>query len=79
MFVLPQAVPPTLRAGGISSSNSFDLWIDGRAGQKYALQSSSNFVNWTPLITNTMASNSLHVLLPPQLFNLRFYRAQWMP
>jgi len=79
MFVLPQAVPPTLRAGGISSSNSFDLWIDGRAGQKYALQSSSNFVNWTPLITNTMASNSLHVLLPPPLFNLRFYRAQWMP
>jgi hypothetical protein len=79
MFVLTEAVPPTLRAGSISSSNSFDLWIDALAGQKYVLQSSSNFLTWTPVVTNTMASNSLHVLLPPPLFNQRFYRAQWAP
>jgi hypothetical protein len=79
LFVLAEAVPPTLRAGGISTSNSFDLWIDGLAGQKYVVQSSSNFANWIPVVTNSMASNSLHVLLPPPLYNQRFYRARWVP
>lgn len=81
LFVLPGGVapsPPSLRAPIMTSSNTFAVWLDGQAGQRYAMLASSNFVNWTAVQTNTLGSNSLHVVLPVTA-NSRFYRAQWLP
>jgi hypothetical protein len=81
LFVLPGGVapsPPSLRAPIITSSNTFAVWLDGQAGQRYAMLASSNFVNWTAVQTNTLGSNSLHIVLPATA-NARCYRAQWLP
>jgi hypothetical protein len=70
--------PPVLRAPTMTSSNTFAVWLDGQAGQRYAMLGSSDFVNWTAVQTNTLGSNSLHVILPRTNAH-RFYRAQWLP
>jgi hypothetical protein len=77
LFVLGPGGRPNLRAGALAG-NSFDLWLDGVAGQRYVLQAATNFLDWVPVQTNTLATNSAHLYLasePPY----RFFRAQWMP
>jgi hypothetical protein len=78
LFIVPPGVvvPPQLRPGGVNSASMFDLWLDGQAGQKYIIQATTDFVNWTAIQTNTLASNSLHVILSAAL-PYRFFRAQW--
>lgn len=80
LFIVPGGtpLPPNLRDAGMASANSFRFWLDGVAGQRYAIQASSNFVNWTALQTNQLSSNSLPVTLPATNTH-RFYRAQWIP
>ncbi len=81
LFVLPFGTPPpspTLQSGRLSASNTFDLWLQGRDGQRYVLLSSSNPADWTPLRTNTLASSSWHVVLPTN-GSPSFYRGQWAP
>ena len=80
LFVVPGGtpLPPSLRDAQMVSANSFRFWLDGTAGQRYAIQGSSNFVNWTALQTNQLLSNSLPVTLPATNTH-RFYRAQWVP
>jgi len=77
LFVLPAGSPPHLRPGAISATNTFDFWLDGLAGQRYVVQSSSNLVNWPPMQTNTLSSNSVHIVVPAT--GTRFYRAVWVP
>ncbi len=74
LFVLP--APPRLRPGGLGGGSTFDFWLDGQAGQRYVVQSTTNFVNWLPVATNTPSSNSWHVVLPASGAH-RFYRARW--
>lgn len=81
LFVLPGVAPPTppdLRAAMITSSNTFACWLDGVAGQSYAIQASGDFETWSGVQTNTLESNSLHVVLP-LTGDACFYRAQWLP
>ena len=81
LFVLPFGTPPpppSLRSSSLSSTNTFDLWLSGTAGQRYVLLSSSNLADWTPVQTNTLASNSWHVVLPASN-SASFYRGQWAP
>jgi hypothetical protein len=81
LLVLPAAAPaaPRLKAGAMGPANSFDFWLDGQQGQSYAVLWSSNLLNWLPLQTNTLASNSVHILLSPANVPSRFFRAQWTP
>jgi len=81
LFVLPAGAPPPpiLVAGSASSSNTFDLLLNGQAGLTYVLQTSSNLSNWTPLQTNTLASNSLQIVVSTATAPYRFYRAAWVP
>jgi hypothetical protein len=80
LFVVPPGVvlPPQLRPIGMSSANAFDLWLDGQAGQKYVIQATTDFVNWVPVQTNTLASSSAHLVLSATT-PYSFFRAQWMP
>jgi len=77
LFVVPGGTPPSLRAVGASGGN-FHGWLDGQAGQRYAILSSSNLVDWQYVQTNTLVSNSVSLTLAATNA-LRFYRAQWLP
>jgi hypothetical protein len=78
LFVIPGGAPPGLRAPTAVAGGSFSFWLDGLAGQRYAIQGSSNLVQWTSLQTNLLSSNSLPVTLPAGDAQ-RFFRAQWLP
>jgi hypothetical protein len=77
LFVLPTAaIPnsPELRAGTVSATNSFDFWVNGQVGQSYVLQSTTNFLAWISVQTNTMPGNTSHVVLPVNKNQTTFYR-----
>lgn len=77
LFVIPAGAPPQLRAVS-ASGNSVNLWLEGQSGQRYAILTSSNLLNWQYLQTNTLATNALPLTLSAT--NARgFYRAQWLP
>ena len=81
LFVLPFGTPPpapTLQSGSLSATNTFDLWLQGTASQRYVLLSSTNLADWTPIQTNTLASSSWHVVVPAYR-SPGFYRGQWLP
>lgn len=80
LFVIPGGVPapPKLRDAALDSSTAFRFWLDGVAGQRYAIQGSSNFANWAALQTNQLSSNALPVTLG--ITNAyHYFRAQWLP
>ena len=78
LFVLSATSPPapSLRVGAGSTTNAFDLWINGQAGQSYALQTTTNFVDWKDFQTNTLISNSWHGVLPVIPGKGIYYRAR---
>jgi hypothetical protein len=81
LFVLPFGTPPpapSLQAGSLSSTKTFDLWLNGTAGQRYALLSSTDLAIWAPVQTNTLSSSSWHIVLPAN-GPRSFYRGQWAP
>lgn len=82
LYVLPTATapaPPRLRAGMLSPSNTFDLWLDGQSGQRYALLSSGDLLTWKPIATNTLSGTSWHISLPATKGPSIYYRGQWEP
>jgi hypothetical protein len=48
------------------------------AGQRYAIESSGNFSDWSPVQTHLLISNSAPVLIPATNTH-RYFRAQWLP
>lgn len=79
LFVVPAAVipsPPQLLAGSSGSSTNFDLWLNGQPGQSYVVQTTTNFLSWVSVQTNTLSSNSWHVILPAARGAAQFYRAR---
>jgi hypothetical protein len=77
LFVLPS--PPRLRAGGLNPAGVFDFWLDGQANQQYAIEWTTNLIDWTSILTNTPASNSWHVVLPVTNRPQTFFRAKTLP
>jgi hypothetical protein len=77
LLVIPGGAPPQLRDPKLVGSD-FSFWLDGVTGQRYALQGSSDLLQWFPLQTNLLSSNSLPILWPTTNTQ-RFFRAQWVP
>jgi hypothetical protein len=77
LFVVPGGTPPTLSALNATNGN-FNFQLNGQTGQRYAILSSTDFVNWTSVQTNTLAAATLQLALPATI-TARFYRAQWLP
>ena len=72
----PVLVPPLSR---LSSSNAFNFWlINGVAGQRYVILSSTDLRSWSPVQTNTLTTSSNNYALPAS-GAVRFYRAQGLP
>jgi plastocyanin len=48
-------------------------------GLRYAVENTTNFTAWAPVVTNTAVSNSVEVIDTFQVGNLRFYRVGRLP
>ncbi|HLP75609.1 MAG TPA: glycoside hydrolase family 44 protein [Candidatus Paceibacterota bacterium] len=79
LFVIPGDVKPSLLAAGLSGTNTFNFRLDGLAGQRYAIQISTNLANWTSVQTNVLTNNSVTITPPTTAAPQLFYRAQWLP
>jgi hypothetical protein len=77
--VLAREVLPVMLSNPVlSTPTSFNLRLEGQAGARYAIQASSDLVNWSPIQTNTLVSAAANLTLPA-LEARRYYRAQWAP
>jgi hypothetical protein len=79
VFVLPAAavtnVTSTLQVGESSTPGQMELWLNGQAGRTYVLQTSTDLFNWSPISTNTLASNSFRFLFPTTNPFPNYYRS----
>ncbi|HEX4265646.1 MAG TPA: chitobiase/beta-hexosaminidase C-terminal domain-containing protein [Verrucomicrobiae bacterium] len=67
--------PLNFTSSGFGSNEAFQMGFSGVAGNSYVLLTSTNLLDWTPLITNTATTN-LFYLTDPGASNYprRFYR-----
>jgi hypothetical protein len=79
LLVLPTVTQTWLRADPNAAPATLALWLDGQGGQRYTLQTSSNLVNWTPVNTNTLITNSFRYEFSTTNAVQLFYRAQLVP
>jgi plastocyanin len=71
----------------VAVSNFFPRIINGQfvfdhtanPGLRYAVENTTNFTGWSPVVTNTAVSNSVEVIDTFQVGNLRFYRVGRLP
>ena len=78
--VLLSPAPPRLTLAAVSGAGAFKFQLNGQAGATYIIQSSLDLVNWNPVSTNALVSNSLTWTAPqPIAAGQKFYRAAWLP
>jgi uncharacterized repeat protein (TIGR01451 family) len=71
------ASPPAFLAATNLSSGILQLTLEGQEGQNYAIQTSSNLLVWTSVLTNTASPSTGSFIYTDTRSNapLRFYRA----
>ncbi len=79
LLVVPAPAAPRLRPGPKHADGRVDFWIEGTAGQRYAVEQSGNFTTWWPILTNTAASNLLPFTVSSTNSPRGFYRAVVRP
>jgi len=71
---------PKMTLLGRTGSGQTSLRLTGQIGSKFAIEASTNLLNWTGLITNQVTSGSFdYVDTGAPAFSRRFYRARWVP
>ncbi|MDB6024183.1 MAG: hypothetical protein JWM68_406 [Verrucomicrobiales bacterium] len=61
-------------------SGLFSLKVNGQIGMKFVIERSTNLVQWTALLTNTLASTNFNFSdTPASSASQRFYRTQILP
>jgi hypothetical protein len=72
--------PTTMQLGNLAprSDGQFQLLINASGGASYVLEGTTNFLTWTPLLTNGVGAC---VFVDPQSLNLplQFYRVRQIP
>jgi uncharacterized repeat protein (TIGR03806 family) len=67
--------PLYFTSAGFLPNQQFQLGFAGVSGGNYVLQATTNFLTWTPISTNTAATNLFNLLDPNATnFPYRFYR-----
>ena len=77
LYVLPGVAPFSLNAGTPAAPGQLTVWLNGQAGLAYALQSSTDLVDWSAVATNTLMSNSFPFLVSTTNTTMQFYRGLW--
>lgn len=79
LFEVPAAVAPSrLRGPEVPPGSGFAFWLDARAGDRYAIQATTDFEAWDPVQTNELAADSLYITVP-RSDPLSGYRAERIP
>ena len=70
--------PPTLTGFYTTSNRQFQINLAGQPGETYVIQVSTDFVNWSPIFTNTALDDGTVKFTDPGATNFlyRFYRAR---
>jgi len=69
------AQPLYLTSMSFSPNNGFQLGLIGMTGSNYVLQATTNFIDWTPIVTNMATTNLLNLMDgDASNFQHRFYR-----
>jgi hypothetical protein len=69
------AQPLYVTSAGFSPNNEFQLELLGMTGSNYVLQATTNFIDWTPIVTNMATTNLLNLMDGDAgNFQHRFYR-----
>ncbi len=71
---------PRLKAVSMQANGQFQLQLQGQADVPYVIQISTNLINWSSVLTNTLSSNTFEwtdasATNAPR----RLYRAVWLP
>jgi len=74
-------IPPRPRLTWLGRANGQTLLrLNGQTGSKFAIEASTNLVNWTALKTNLVTDGSFdYVDTSAASFSRRLYRARWVP
>ena len=78
LYVLPPAVSFHLAAAPVTTPGQITLWLNGQAGQSYALQSSTDLIHWATIGTNLLSSNSVSITILATNLPGQFYRGLWL-
>ena len=72
--------PPRLTFLGRTGNGQTLLRLNGQSGSKFAIEASTNLLNWTALKTNLVTDGSFdYVDTGAPAFSRRLYRARWVP
>ena len=78
--ITAQVLPPRLTLLGRTSNGQTLLRLNGQAGINFAIDASTNLLNWTALITNVATGGSFdYTDTGAPAFSRRLYRARWVP
>ena len=62
------------------NANTFEMVLHGDAGRVYAIQTSTNLINWSGWTTITNHAGKTQIIDPsPAIIGSRYYRAQLVP
>ena len=71
---------PSLQVLNRAPNGDFSLRVSGQSGSRYAVEGSTNLVNWLPLQTNRISSVSFdYTDTGARALDRRFYRARQLP
>jgi hypothetical protein len=70
--------PPVVLSGATAGHGWFFFNYTTSPGSVYVVQSSSNLVNWVPLVTNTAAGSSVLFSNSIDASGIKFFRAGWL-
>jgi len=61
-------------------NGQFLLRVLGQSGERFAIEATTNFTEWTALKTNVITDGSFEYLdSSAAAFSRRYYRARWAP
>jgi beta-galactosidase len=69
-------LPLTLQVSGSQTSGQFSLSFQGQNGQNYTMETSTNFIDWVPILTNTPINGLLIFTDTNATDSARFYRVK---
>ncbi len=76
----PRPPPPRLHLLGRPTNGQINLRLMGPSGARFAIEASTNFSTWRPLITNVTSGGFFDYTDPtPPGAARRFYRGRWVP
>ena len=72
---------PTLSNSRLDAQKRFTMEVGGIASQLYVVTASTNFLDWTPLQTNSVPASTVWRFVDKDSASLpwRFYRAEFLP